>query len=117
MFTKLLRIRSYLKVKLFKVLFPVVGSVYTGNAIGSIETYTEGTLQTPTTHVELTGTFIGENDAGGTEDIRVNVKFTPGVFEIVNEGKIEFVCTRRVGETGAEFLEEVNLAIYTNCGH
>ena len=109
--------KAYLKMQLFKVLFPVVGSVYTGNAIGSIETYTEGTLQTPTTHVELTGTFIGENDAGGTEDIRVNVKFTPGVFEIVNEGKIEFVCTRRVGETSAEFLEEVNLAIYTNCGH
>ena len=45
------------------------------------------------------------------------MKFTPGVFEIVNKGKIEFVCTRRVGESGTEFLKEVNLAIYTDCGH
>lgn len=45
----------------------------------------------------------------------MDMQFTPSMFKVIYKAEIEFISTRRVGETGTKLLEEVNLAVDTNC--
>ena len=104
--------KAYLKMQLFKVLFPIVRPVNTCAPIRPVQSHTLCTIQTPPSHIQLPGTFIRENDTYRAEDVRLDVHSSPGVFEIVSEGQVEFVCTRGVVEfTCSEFLDHGDFVV------
>ena len=81
-------------MKLLEVLLPVVRAIHARRTIGSVETDTLGAVETPSTDIELTSTFVRENDSTGAEDVRLNVHGAPCLVEVVCEGQIQLVRSR-----------------------
>jgi hypothetical protein len=52
----------------------------------------------PTTDIDLSTSFIGKDDTRRAEYIRLEVHFAPCVGKVLDEGGIELVRTRGVGE-------------------
>ena len=106
---------AYLQLEVVWVFLPIIGPIDSSRTIRGIETDTYRRVLQPATNIQDTRGLVREHDGGRAPHIRLDMHFSPGMFKIVDETQVEFICTSRVFEFRcSEFLEERHLAVYTD---
>ena len=107
---------AYLQLEVVWVFLPVIGAIDASRTIRGIKANTYSRVLQPATNIEDTRGLVRKHDGGRAPHIRLDMHFAPSMVKIIDETQIEFVCASRVFKLRRSvFLEERDLAVYTDC--
>ena len=109
---------AYLQFEGAWVFLPIIRAIDASGTIRSIKTDGDRRGLRPATNIEDTRGLVRKHDGSRAPRVRLDMHYAPSMFKIVDETQVEFVCTSGVFKLRrAEFLDERDLAIYTDGGN
>ena len=100
------------------VFLPIIRAIDASRTVRGIKADGDRRSFRPATNIEDTRGLVRKHNGGRAPRVHLDMHLAPGMFKIVDETQVEFVCASGVFKLRrAVFLDERDLAIYTDGGN